>query len=182
MTQLTQLIAQGISSGAIYRLRPGYWVRAILSAAETLADGWLCTGDLGRDLGRVQLLGRLRARAIGTRGESISPEVAEDAFRLSAYIAEAGIRRHCSRSTRSGSGSMRSSSSSGGDPSPTTPGCSDRRRSRTGAYPRTIACAPSASSLRSLHQGDEELTPALRLNRSVVASRYANLSIEPLGV
>jgi long-chain acyl-CoA synthetase len=33
-----------------------------------------------------------------------------------------------------------------------------------------------------LHQGDEELTPALRLNRMVVASRYADLFTEPLGV
>ncbi|MDM0041243.1 AMP-binding protein [Variovorax sp. J22G21] len=177
--------------------RPGYWVRGTLSAA-TLADGWLRTGDLGRvdEHGRVQPLGRVRARAIGTRGESISPEIAEDAFRLSAYIADAivvpaqgghsaallsldeeRIRKYAQQQRLP----FTDYASLLGLPEITAL-IAAQVDIANGRLPenhrvRTIRVIP-----RSLHQGDEELTPALRLNRSVVASRYANLFTEPLGV
>ena len=178
--------------------RPGYWVRGTLSAAETLADGWLRTGDLGRadEQGRVHLLGRLRARAIGTRGESISPEIAEDAFRLSAYIADAivvpaqdghsaallaldeeRIRKHAQQQRLP----FTDYASLLGLPEITAL-IAAQVEIANGRLPeahrvRTVRVIP-----RSLHQGDEELTPAMRLNRTVVASRYANLFTEPLGV
>lgn len=177
--------------------RPDYWVRGTLSAAETLADGWLRTGDLGRvdEHGRVQLLGRLRARAVGTRGESISPEIAEDAFRLSAYIADAivvpaedghsaallaldeeRIRKHAQQQRLP----FTDYASLLGLPEITAL-IAAQVDIANGRLPeahrvRTIRVIP-----RSLHQGDEELTPAMRLNRTVVATRYANLFTEPLG-
>ena len=178
--------------------RPGYWVRGILSPAATLADGWLPTGDLGRidEQGRVHLLGRVRARAIGTRGESISPEIAEDAFRLSAYIADAivvpaegghsaallaldeeRIRKYAQQQRLP----FTDYASLLGLPEITAL-IAAQADIANGRLPenhrvRTIRVIP-----RSLHQGDEELTPALRLNREVVASRYADLFTEPLGV
>ncbi|MGJ3699711.1 AMP-dependent synthetase/ligase [Variovorax sp. AFSI2.2] len=178
--------------------RPGYWVRGTLSPAVTLADGWLRTGDLGRvdAQGRVQLLGRVRAQTIGARGESISPEIAEDAFRLSAYIADAivvpaegghsaallaldeeRIRKHAQQQRLS----FTDYASLLGLPEITAL-IAAQVEIANGRLPenhrvRTIRVIP-----RSLHQGDEELTPALRLNRSVVASRYADLFTEPLGV
>ncbi|CAN7494256.1 AMP-binding protein [Variovorax sp. LjRoot175] len=178
--------------------RPGYWVRGTLSAAATFANGWLRTGDLGRvdEHGRVHLLGRVRARAIGTRGETISPEIAEDAFRLSAYIADAivvpaegghsaallsldedRIRKYAQQQRLP----FTDYASLLGLPEITAL-IAAQVEIANGRLPenhrvRTIRVIP-----RSLHQGDEELTPALRLNRGVVASRYANLFTEPLGV
>ena len=178
--------------------RPGYWVRGTLSPAATFADGWLRTGDLGRvdEHGRVHLLGRVRAQTIGARGESISPEIAEEAFRLSAYIADAivvpaegghsaallaldeeRIRKHAQQQRLP----FTDYASLLGLPEITAL-IAAQVDIANGRLPenqrvRTIRIIP-----RSLHQGDEELTPALRLNRSVVASRYANLFTEPLGV
>jgi long-chain acyl-CoA synthetase len=177
--------------------RPDYWVRGTLSAAETLPDGWLRTGDLGRadEHGRVHLLGRLRARTVGTRGEAISPEIAEDAFRLSAYIADAivvasedghsaallaldeeRIRKHAQQQRLP----FTDYASLLGLPEISAL-VAAQVEIANGRLPeahrvRTIRVIP-----RSLHQGDEELTPAMRLNRTVVARRYANLFTEPLG-
>jgi long-chain acyl-CoA synthetase len=173
-------------------------VRGRLSAAATLEDGWLRTGDLWRvdEHGRVHLLGRVRARAIGARGEAISPEIAEDAFRLSAYIADAlvvpaqggpsavllsldeeRIRKYAQQQRLP----FTDYASLLGLPEITAL-IAAQVEIANGRLPenhraRTIRVIP-----RSLHQGDEELTPALRLNRRVVASRYANLFTEPLGV
>ena len=178
--------------------RPGYWVRGTLSPAATLADGWLRTGDLGRvdERGSVRLLGRVRAQTIGARGESISPEIAEEAFRLSAYIADAivvpaegghsaallaldeeRIRKHAQQQRLP----FTDYASLLGLPEITAL-IAAQVDIANGRLPeahrvRTIRVIP-----RSLHQGDEELTPAMRLNRTVVASRYANLFTEPLGV
>lgn len=177
---------------------PGYWVRGTLSTVPALADGWLRTGDLGRvdEHGRVQLFGRVRARATGTHGESISPEIAEDAFRLSAYIADAivvpaqggrsaallsldeeRIRKFAQQQRLPFTDYL----SLLGLPEITAL-VAAQVEIANGRLPenhrvRTIRIIP-----RSLHQGDEELTPALRLNRMVVASRYADLFTEPLGV
>ncbi|WP_162246071.1 AMP-dependent synthetase/ligase [Variovorax sp. Root318D1] len=178
--------------------RPDYWVRGTLSPAAILEDGWLRTGDLGRvdEHRRVHLLGRVRAQSIGARGESISPEIAEDAFRLSAYIADAivvpaegghsaallaldeeRIRKHAQQQRLP----FTDYASLLGLPEITAL-IAAQVEIANGRLPenhrvRTIRVIP-----RSLHQGDEELTPALRLNRRVVASRYANLFTEPLGV
>ncbi|SDE94362.1 long-chain acyl-CoA synthetase [Variovorax sp. CF079] len=178
--------------------RPAYWVRGKPAAAASLADGWLRTGDLGRvdEHARLHLLGRVRARSIGTRGESISPEIAEDAFRLSAYIADAivvpaedghsaallaldeeRIRKHAQQHRLP----FTDYASLLGLPEISAL-IAAQVEIANGRLPeahrvRTIRVIP-----RSLHQGDEELTPAMRLNRSVVTSRYANLFTEPLGV
>lgn len=178
--------------------RPGYWVRGTLSPVATLADGWLRTGDLGRvdEHGRVHLLGRVRTQTIGARGESISPEIAEDAFQLSAYIADAivvpaegghsaallaldeeRIRKYAQQQRLP----FTDYASLLGLPEITAL-IAAQVDIANGRLPeahrvRTIRVIP-----RSLHQGDEELTPAMRLNRTVVATRYANLFTEPLGV
>ena len=172
-------------------LRSRYWVRGQTSPAATDADGWHRTGDLGRidEQGRVELLGRVRARLKGAHGEPISPEIAEDAFRLSAYIADA-IVVHADDGRAAALLSL------------------DEERIRNYAQQHRLPFTDYASLLslpqitslvaaqveiangrlseshrvrstrvipRSLQSGDEELTPALRLNRWVVARRYADL-------
>lgn len=178
--------------------RPGYWVRGMLCAATTDPDGWLRTGDLGRvdEHGRVHLLGRVRARALGAEGEPISPEMAEEAFRLSTYIADAivvpaegghsaallsldeeRIRKYAQLNRLP----FTDYASLLGLPEITSLIAAQveiaNRRLPENHRVRTIRVIP-----RSLHPGDEELTPALRLNRGVVASRYADLLTEPIGV
>ena len=177
----------------------GYWVRGTLCAAGTVTDGWLRTGDLGRvdEHGRVHLVGRVRARVVGTAGEHISPEIAEDAFRLSAYIADAivvpaegghsaallsldeeRIRKYAQLHRLP----FTDYTSLLGLPEITSL-IAGQVEMANGRLPeihrvRTVRVIP-----RSLHPGDEELTPALRLNRRVVSSRYADLIFaEPTGV
>jgi len=67
----------------------GYWNRAEESAATLLADGWLCTGDLGyMDAeGYVYLTDRLKDIII-TNGYNVYPRVIEDAFYRHPDIAE----------------------------------------------------------------------------------------------
>jgi len=178
--------------------RSGYWVRGKICNAATGSDGWLRTGDLGRvdEHGRVHLLGRVRSRAVGAGGEHISPEIAEDAFRLSAYIADAIVVKaeggHSAALLSLEEERIRKYAqlhrlpftdyaSLLGLPEITSL-IAGQVEISNGRLPenyrvRTIRVIP-----RSLHPGDEELTPALRLNRWVVASRYADLFTEPIGV
>ncbi|WP_309905455.1 AMP-binding protein [Variovorax soli] len=179
-------------------LRPGYWTRGKPCVAATVAGGWLRTGDLGRvdEHGRVHLLGRVRARAVAAGGGHISPETAEDALRLSAYIADAivvpaegglsaallsleeeRVRKYAQQHRLP----FTDYASLLGLPEIAAL-IAAQVEIANGRLPephrvRTVRVIP-----RSLHPGDEELTPALRLNRGVVASRYANLFTEPLGV
>ena len=169
------------------------WLLGTRSAAAcaTDADGWLRTGDLGRidEHGRVRLLGRVGARVVGSQGEAISPEIAEDAFRLSAYIADAVVVRaqdgrwagllaldeerirhyaqqHKLHFTDYASllGLSEINSLVAAQVEIANERLSDSHRVRS------IQIIPHA-----LRPGDEELTPALRLKREVVAHRYADL-------
>jgi len=177
---------------------PGYWVRGNLCAAATAADGWLRTGDLGRvdEHGRVELLGRVRARTVGGGGEHISPEIAENSFRLSPYIADAiVVPAEGGRSTALLSlDEERIRKYAQLHRLPFTDYTSllglpeiaslieAQVKVANGRLPENQRVGTTRVIPRSLHPGDEELTPALRLNRRVVASRYANLFTEPIGV
>jgi long-chain acyl-CoA synthetase len=177
-------------------LRSGYWVRGEICDPPTDSSGWLRTGDLGRvdAQGRVRLLGRVGTRVVAAGGEPISPEIAEDALRLSAYIADAVVLP-------------------GEDGRLAALLALDEERIRKHAQQQRLPFTDYASLLRlaeidsliaaqveiangrlsanhrvrsvqviprSLQAGDEELTPAMRLNRSVVAHRYVDL--KPTGV
>ena len=176
----------------------GYWVRGSLCDATTAADGWLRTGDLGRvnEHGRVELLGRVRARAVGAGGEHISPEIAEDAFRLSPYIADAIVVP--AEGGRSAAllaldeEWIRKYAQLHRLPFTDYPSLlglpeiasliAAQVKVANGRLPENQRVGTTRVIPRALHSGDEELTPALRLNRQVVASRYANLFTEFIGV
>ncbi|CAN7480384.1 hypothetical protein LJR290_003177 [Variovorax sp. LjRoot290] len=154
MTQLTQLIAQGISSGAIYGLVALSFV-AVLCISAALCF-LLEAKIMRRTVGRPQFLGVSTNTAACARGPSehaANPSARRLRKMPSGSVPTSPMRSSCLR--RAGI----------------------RRRGSLSTRSVTIRVIP-----RSLHQGDEELTPALRLNRRVEASRYANLFTEPLGV
>jgi long-chain acyl-CoA synthetase len=79
----------------------GYW-RNPRATAETIRDGWLCTGDLGyldRD-GFLYVLGREKSLLIGHDGEKYSPEGIEEALvEHSRYIDQVLLHNNQSPST-----------------------------------------------------------------------------------
>jgi len=171
--------------------RSGYWVRGTLTAAATTQDGWLRTGDLGRvdEQGRVHQLGRVRARALGTDGELISPEIAEEAFRLSMYISDAIVvlaqGGHSTALLSLDEERIRKYAQQHRLPFTDYASLLDlpeitsliatqvdfaNERLPENHRVRTIRVIP-----RSLHPDDEELSPTFRLKRWVVESRYVEL-------
>jgi long-chain acyl-CoA synthetase len=51
-------------------------------SAETIVDGWLMTGDLGRfdSMGHLQLYGRVKNMIVTEEGKNVYPEDIENAF------------------------------------------------------------------------------------------------------
>ena len=70
----------------------GYWNKPERTA-ETLQDGWLHTGDVGRidDDGFVYILDRLKDIIITAGGKNITPSEIENQLKLSAYISDAVV-------------------------------------------------------------------------------------------
>ena len=68
----------------------GYWNDAE-KTAETLRDGWLHTGDLGRidDDGFVWITGRINDIIITAGGKNIAPAAMENQMKCSPYISDA---------------------------------------------------------------------------------------------
>jgi long-chain acyl-CoA synthetase len=79
----------------------GYW-RNERATAETIRDGWLCTGDLGYldGDGFLYVLGREKSLLIGQDGEKYSPEGIEEALvEHSRYLDQVMLHNNQSPST-----------------------------------------------------------------------------------
>jgi long-chain acyl-CoA synthetase len=63
------------------------------ATAQTLQNGWLHTGDLGRidDDGNVFIVGRKKEMILGASGENVYPDELEEAYRDSKYIKEMSV-------------------------------------------------------------------------------------------
>jgi len=63
------------------------------ATAQTLQDGWLHTGDLGRiDAdGNVYIVGRKKEMILGASGENIYPDELEETYRDSKYVKEMSV-------------------------------------------------------------------------------------------
>jgi long-chain acyl-CoA synthetase len=81
--RLNDCISEGIGQVAVRgrTVMAGYWEDPELTA-ETLVDGWVLTGDLGRidAAGHLQLLGRLKNMIVTEGGKNIYPEDIESSF------------------------------------------------------------------------------------------------------
>ncbi|MFQ5983721.1 MAG: AMP-dependent synthetase/ligase, partial [Woeseiaceae bacterium] len=70
----------------------GYWNKP-KKTAETIRDGWLHTGDVGRmdDDGYVYILDRLKDIIITAGGHNITPSEIENQLKFSPYISDAVV-------------------------------------------------------------------------------------------
>jgi long-chain acyl-CoA synthetase len=70
----------------------GYWNQPEKSA-ETIRDGWLYTGDVGRidEDGYVYILDRLKDIIITAGGKNITPSEIENQLKFSPYISDAVV-------------------------------------------------------------------------------------------
>jgi long-chain acyl-CoA synthetase len=70
----------------------GYFENAE-ATAQTLQDGWLHTGDLGRidEDGNLFIVGRKKEMILGPSGENVYPDELEELYRESKYIKEMSV-------------------------------------------------------------------------------------------
>ncbi len=63
------------------------------ATAQTLKDGWLHTGDLGRldDDGNLFIVGRRKEMILGASGENIYPDELEELYADSRYVKEVSV-------------------------------------------------------------------------------------------
>jgi long-chain acyl-CoA synthetase len=63
------------------------------ATAQTIQNGWLHTGDLGRldEEGNLYIVGRKKEMILGASGENIYPDELEEAFRDSKFIKEMSV-------------------------------------------------------------------------------------------
>jgi long-chain acyl-CoA synthetase len=63
------------------------------ATAQTLINGWLHTGDLGKidDDGNVYIVGRKKEMILGASGENVYPDELEELYRDSKYIKELSV-------------------------------------------------------------------------------------------
>jgi len=70
----------------------GYWNQEE-KTAETISDGWLYTGDVGRidEQGYVYVVDRIKDIIITAGGKNITPSEIENLLKFSAYISDAVV-------------------------------------------------------------------------------------------
>jgi long-chain acyl-CoA synthetase len=63
------------------------------ASAETLRDGWLCTGDVAEQDpdGQLRIVDRKKAIFVTAGGKNVSPSLVENALKVSPYVKEAVV-------------------------------------------------------------------------------------------
>jgi long-chain acyl-CoA synthetase len=158
---------------------------------ETLADGWLHTGDLGSvdDDGFVRITGRKKELIITSSGKNISPTNVEEMLRETRWISQAivfGDNRPylVALLTLDADEADKLAERVGAPPGDLAalarhPGVRAELQASVDAVNERLARIEQIKRFaildRDLSQADGELTPTLKIKRPVVAERYADV-------
>src|SRR3954470_5532540 len=157
------------------------------ATAEIMEDGWLHTGDLGEIVdGYVRITGRKKDLIITSSGKNVSPEVLESALRETPWISHAiavGDRRSylVALVTLDPDEAPKLAAELGVSPDPGTMASDERVRAAiwkeieavNQRFARIEQIKRFAILPRELSQEDGELTPTLKVKRSVVYEKFA---------
>ena len=167
-----------------------YWRNEAATEEAIDADGWFHTGDIGAldDDGYLTITGRKKELIVTSGGKNVAPAVLEDRLRAHSLVSQCmvvgdqqpyigclvTIDQDALRPGRPRTASPRRR------PSPTcarTPTCGRRSRPRstrpTRRCPRPSRSGGSGSCRQDFTEAGGELTPSLKLKRSVVMKEYA---------
>ena len=159
------------------------------ATGETVRDGWLHSGDLGRldDEGFLTITGRKKDLIITSSGKNISPDTIESMLRETRWISQAvifGDRRPyiVALLTLDPDELPKLAAEAGVDPDPTAMTSDPRVREivqrDVDAVNARLARIEQVKRFgilgRDLSQADGELTPTLKVKRAVVYGTYAD--------
>lgn len=165
----------------------GYHRNEEATAAIMDADGWLHSGDLGEIVdGYVRITGRKKDLIITSSGKNVSPEMLESALRETRWISQAiaaGDRRSylVALVTIDPDEAPKLAEELGVSSDPETMAADEKVRERiwqdidavNQRFARIEQIKRFAILPRDLSQEEGELTPTLKVKRSVVYKKYA---------
>jgi long-chain acyl-CoA synthetase len=168
---------------------PGYWNNPDATRAAFTADGWFRTGDLGSldPDGFLRITGRMKEVLITAAGKNLTPAPIEEAIRAHPLVSQCmlvgdgrpyvaalvTIDPQAWQQWRSTHGKSGASLADLRD----SPALRSEIRSAINRANRAVSKAEQVKTFRILPrdftEADGELTPTLKVKRTVVATRYA---------
>jgi long-chain acyl-CoA synthetase len=170
----------------------GYWGDPA-ATAELIRDGWMYSGDLGTldDDGYLRITGRKKDLIVTSQGKNIAPQDMETQLRAEPFISQAVVvgdgRKFLSTLLTLDTDAIEDALGDHGDPE-TLAAHPAVEAAIEGAIEEMNAAHARAERIkkwrvlpRDLTVDDGELTPTLKVRRSVVIDRYGDLVDEMYG-
>jgi long-chain acyl-CoA synthetase len=159
--------------------------------ADTIVDGWLHTGDIGEfdDEGFLKITDRMKDIIITAGGKNITPSEIENQLKFSPYIADAVVigdrRKYLTCLVMLDPDSVAQYAQEHGVPFTNyaslcrAPPIQELIRGEIEAVNRQFARVETIKNFRLIEEiltpDDEELTPTMKLKRSLVSRKYQEL-------
>jgi long-chain acyl-CoA synthetase len=159
--------------------------------ADTIVDGWLHTGDIGEfdDEGFLKITDRMKDIIITAGGKNITPSEIENQLKFSPYIADAVVigdrRKYLTCLVMLDPDSVAQYGQEHGVPFTNyaslcrAPPIQELIRGEIEAVNRQFARVETIKNFRLIEEiltpDDEELTPTMKLKRSLVSRKYQEL-------